>query len=309
MITSVFKKSTPLNLFLVVVLMLVFFLIFNYQDLSLINNSISIVVKVVTFLILLCSVLISSFIAKKNELTKDSSFTIFFYVLFLFFFHSVMGNFNLILSNFFILLALRRLISLQSLKATSEKIFDASLWIFAASLFQFWSIIFITLVYVAIILHVARDYRNWFLPFVALLAMGILATSFALLFNINIIKFFNENKVPYYSIDYFTNNYQNAAFSIYLTIALFFLVTMFLGLSNKLLKLSASYKQIILSFFFSIVIFVISPNKSSDLLIFSIAPLAIMATSHIEEKDTQWNKDIVLSVVILCSLFAFFSQL
>jgi hypothetical protein len=39
MITSVFKKSTPINLFLVVILMLVFFLIYQFQDLSWTNST------------------------------------------------------------------------------------------------------------------------------------------------------------------------------------------------------------------------------------------------------------------------------
>jgi hypothetical protein len=46
------------------------------------------------------------------------------------------------------LLALRRLISLQSMKASKEKIFDASLWVFIASLFHFWSILFIVLIFI-----------------------------------------------------------------------------------------------------------------------------------------------------------------
>ena len=117
MITSVFKKSTPINLFLVVILMLVFFFISLFQDLSWTSSVVSILKKGGLFLILLGSVFITNFIAKKNGLSKDSSYTILFFFLFLLFFPSVLNNSNLILSNFFILLALRRLISLQSLKA------------------------------------------------------------------------------------------------------------------------------------------------------------------------------------------------
>jgi Family of unknown function (DUF6427) len=309
MITSVFRKSTPINLFLVVILMLVFFFISLFQDLSWTNSVVSIVKKIGLLLILLGSIFITNFVAKKNGLSKDSSYTILFYLLFLLFFPSVFANTNLILSNFFILLAIRRLISLQSLKASKEKIFDASLWIFVASLFHFWSILYLVLVFISIIFHVARDYRNWVLPFIAFFAVAIISISFSLIFSKDILGYISENAVLNFNIDYFTNTYQNIAFSIYLTVALFFVTSMLATLSSKLLFLHSSYKKIIASFFIALVIFAISSNKSNDVLIYTIAPLSIMATSHIEVKQLQLKQELVLGVLILCSLFVFFSQL
>jgi len=309
MITSVFKKSTPLNLILVVILILVFFLLYQFQDLTWASSASSILNKVMIFTIILASVFITNFIAKKNGLSKDSSYTIFFYFLLLLFFPSIFDNANLIASNFFILLALRRLISLQSLKASKEKIFDASLWIFLAALFQFWSILYLVLVFISIIVHVAKDYRNWVLPFIAFFAVGIFAMVFSMIFNIDVLGYINTNAIVNFNIDYFANNYQNVAFSIYITVALFFVISMFVSLPNKPLLLNSSFKKIITAFFIGILIFAISSNKSNDLLIYTIAPLAIMATCHIEVKQLQLKQELVLGVLILCSLFAFFSQL
>ncbi|WP_035669002.1 DUF6427 family protein [Flavobacterium sp. 83] len=309
MITSVFKKSTPLNFSLVVILMLVFFLIYQFQDFSWTDSLFLILKKVALFCILLASVFITNFVVKKNGLSKDSTYTVFFYFLLLLFFPSVLNNINLIVSNFFILLALRRLISLQSLKASKEKIFDASLWIFLASLFHFWSIIFIILVFISIIFHVSRDYRNWFLPFIAFFTTAIIFLLYAAIFNVNVIEYITTSVRMDFRIDYFTNNYQNAAFSIYATIALFFVISMFATLSSRPQLLHVSFKKIIASFFIGIVIFLISSNKSNDLLVFTFAPLAIMATSHIEIVQLKLKQEIVLFVFILCSLFAFFSQL
>jgi hypothetical protein len=309
MITSVFKKSTPLNFSLVVILMLVFFLIYQFQDLSWANSLFLILKKVILFCILLASVFVTNFIVKKNGLSKDSTYTVFFYFLLLLFFPSVLENSNLIIANFFILLALRRLISLQSLKASKEKIFDASLWIFLATLFHFWSIIFILLVFISIIFHVSRDYRNWFLPFIAFFTTAIIFLLYAAVFNVNVIEYISRSVTVDFRIDYFTNNYQNAAFSIYATIALFFVISMFATLSNRPQLLHVSFKKIIASFFIGLIIFLISSHKSNDLLLFTFAPLAIMATTHIEIVQLKLKQEIVLFVFILCSLFAFFSQL
>lgn len=309
MITSVFRKSTPLNLILGIFLMLAFFLLYQIQDLTWTNSLVSISEKLVLFVVLLGSILITNFVAKKNGMSKDSSYTIFFYFLFLLFFPSVLDNTNLILSNLFILLALRRLISLQSLKESKEKIFDASLWIFVASLFHFWSILYIVLVFISIIFHVARDYKNWILPVIALFSVATIASFLAIIFDKSIIKFIIAHTTINLKLDYFTNNYQNAAFSIFMTIALFFLISMFASLSSKPLVLHSSFKKIIASFFIGIIIFVVSDNKSNDLLLFTFAPLAIMATSQIEIKQVKLKQEMVLSVLILCSLFCFFSQL
>ena len=309
MITSVFKKSTPLNYILVVFLILVFFLIYQFQDLSWMNTGVTIFHKVGLITFLLASVFVTNFVVKKNGLSKDSSYTIFFYFLFLIFFPSVLDNLNLILANFFILLALRRLISLQSLKASKEKIFDASLWIFVAALFHFWSILYILLVFISIIFHVSRDYRNWILPFIALFTATIIFMLFAIFFGIDVVNYITKSVTVNFKIDYFVNNYQNGALSIFVSIALFFLVSMFSTLSNRPLLLHTSFKKIIACFFIGIVIFLISSNKSNDLLIFTFAPLSIMATAHIEMAQQKLKQELVLGIFILCSLFAFFSQL
>lgn len=309
MITSVFKKSTPLNYILVVFLILVFFLIYQFQDLSWMNTGVMIFHRIGLITFLLASVFITNFVVKKNGLSKDSSYTIFFYFLFLIFFTSVLDNLNLILANFFILLALRRLISLQSLKASKEKIFDASLWIFVAALFHFWSILYILLVFISIIFHVSRDYRNWILPFIALFTATIIFMLFAIFFGIDVVNYITKSVTVNFKIDYFVNNYQNGALSIFVSIALFFLVSMFSTLSNRPLLLHTSFKKIIACFFIGIVIFLISSNKSNDLLIFTFAPLSIMATAHIEMAQQKLKQELVLGIFILCSLFAFFSQL
>jgi len=309
MITSVFKKSTPLNFSLVVILMLVFFFLYQIQDVSWTNSIFSILKSVGLLLVLLATIFLSSFVSKRNGLSRDSTYTAFFYFLFLLFFPDLLNNTNLILANFFVLLAIRRLVSLQTLKETKEKLFDASLWIFVASLFQFWSILYILLVFISVVFHVSRDYRNWVIPFIALFAVTILFVSCSLIFDFHSIVFLQEKSQISLSLDYFTNNYQNAAFSIYATVALFFVISMFSTLSSRPLVLLSSYKKIIASFFIGVFVFVLSDHKSNELLVFTFAPLSIMATSHIELSQLQLKEEIVLYVLLACSLFTFFSQL
>jgi len=309
MITSVFKKSTPLNYSLVVILILVFFFMFQIKDPIWVSSYFLAFQKVSLLLFILASFFMINFVVKKNGLSKDNGYAILFYLLFLLFFPTIFNNANVVYSNFFVLLALRRLISLQSLKASKEKIFDAAFWIFVASLFQFWSILFLILVYISIVFHVSRDYRNWVLPFIALLAVAILFYMTALIFNIDVVTFFQERAQIDFRIDYFKNNYENAALSIYTAVALFFVTLMLMTLSNRPQIVHSSYKKVVAYFFIAVLVFIISPNKSNDLLLFSIAPLTIMAAGHVEFMQQKLNNEIVYYVLIVCSLFTFFSQL
>jgi hypothetical protein len=309
MITSVFKKSTPLNYSLVVILILVFFFTFQTQEPSWMSSYFLVFQKISLLCFVLASFFLINFIVKKNGLSKDNGYAILFYLLFILFFPTILNNANVIYANFFLLLALRRLISLQSLKASKEKIFDASFWILVASLFQFWSVLFLVLVFISIIFHVSRDYRNWILPFIALFAVALLFLTTSLIFNFDAVHFIRERAVIDLRIDYFKNNYENGAFSIYVSVVLFFVVFMLTTLSDRPQIVHISYKKVIACFFIAVFVFILSPNKSNDLLLFSITPLTIMASSSIEYMQQKLNKEIIFYVLICCSLFTFFSQL
>ena len=146
-------------------------------------------------------------------------------------------------------------------------------------------------------------------PFIAFFAIAIIFAMYSLAFNTDAISYITNGIATNFSIDYFTNNYQNAALSIYATVALFFVISMVMTLSSRPLLLHTSFKKILFAFFIAVIIYVISDNKSNDLLVFTIAPLAMMATAHIEMPQQKLNQELALGVLILCSLFAFFSQL
>ena len=211
MITSVFKKSTPINYTLVVIAVLCFFFTYQFRQPNWTASLFTIGQKIGLLAVIGSSFFLTNFIAKKNALTKDSSYPLLFFFLMLCLFPSVWDNYNLIISNFFLLLASRRLVSLQTLKAPKEKIFDASLWIFIASLFHFWAILFILLVYISIVFHVSRDYRNWLIPFVAFFFTAIVFVFYSLLIDKTAIDYYLSEQVINTGIDYFQNDFQNIA--------------------------------------------------------------------------------------------------
>lgn len=309
MITSFFKKSTPINYSFLGIVLLSFFFIYQFQDTTWTNSITEIGKKILLLMVLFGSLLISNFIVKKNGLSKDSSYTLLFSLLFLLFFPNILNNYNLVLANFFILLAMRRLVSLQTLKAPKEKIFDASLWIFVASLFHFWAILFLILVYISIIFHVSRDYRNWLIPFVALFAFVVILIFYNILLDSDAINTYLQTEATNYKLDYFTDKYQNIAFSVFTVFVVFFIIPFIFSINNKPLNLQASYKKLLFAVLFGIVIFLISTNKSSEILVFTFLPIAIIATNTIEYMQNKIQQEIIVFISIACGLFCFFSQL
>ena len=309
MITSFFRKSTPLNYSVVILGLLFFFFFFQIKHVTNNNSLLHIGLKCGLLGILFASTFVTNFIVKKNGLSKDSAYTVLFYFLILLFFPGILNNPMLLLSNFFILLATRRIISLHSLKDSKEKIFDASIWVFIAALFHFWSILFIVLIFISILFHVARDYRNWFLPIIAFFSVAIIFVGSALYYKTTWINRTLEQSMIDLRINYFTNNYQNAAFSIYATVGMFFVVLLLLSLSHRPLILHPTYKKVLSALGIGIAVFLVSPVKSNDLLAFTFAPLAMIMTSHIETAQVYWKKEIVVWIFVSASLFAFFTQL
>lgn len=309
MITSVFKKSTPINYSLMLILILASFFIIQFQDTKWLNSLLEIGKKAVIFSLILGSFFLVNFISKKNGLTRDSGYTMLFFFLFLLFSPTILNNFTLIAANFFVLLALRRLVSLQTLKAPKEKIFDASLWIFVASLFQFWCVLFLFVVYVSIIFHVSRDYRNWLIPFVALFTTAVIFVFYGLLIDKSAILIYLNNITTNFQLDYFTNTYQNLALSMFAVFAVFFVIPMIFSLTNRPLNLQASYKKMLFTFFIGLIIYFISSNKSNDLLLFTFFPMAVFATNTIEFSQNKVQKEIILALAIILGLVAFFIQL
>ena len=305
MITSVFGKSSPINSILITFLLIVGFFINQFQQLtkSLLFTDVLLEILVLFFLIL--SLHISDFIVKKNNILKDNSFVILFATVFIFFFPIIFETSEIILSNFFILLAIRRLISLQSLISPKEKIFDASLWIFIASLFYFWSILFLFLVFISIFLHVANDYRNWFLPFIAFFAMIIFVYFIDITTNLQVITYIFENAKVSFTFNYFENKMQSFAVGLFFLLLILFLIPYLLFYSKRTSQVQNSIKKVVIACIISMGIYIISPNKSNAVLLFSIFPMSVFVSTYIEYAKKDWFKEVVGLILILCGILIF----
>ncbi|MBP6128318.1 DUF6427 family protein [Flavobacterium sp.] len=308
MIASLFSKTRPINYALVLIMLFSCFFLYQFQVPTVNFTTGDLFSKIIVFLLLLLSFFLVNFISLKNTLTQNDNYAILLFLVFILLFPSVLNNIKIVLSNVFLLLALRRLISLKTLSSSKEKIFDASFWIFLSAIFHFWSILYIILVFISIIFHSGKEYKNWILPFVSFLCVWILyiATSLFLFGNYSINKAVFQVSFNFFD---FKDVYQNMALSVFVSISVLFFASQTIDYQNKPLNMQSSYKQVYFAFLLAVGIYVFSANKSNDLLLYTFAPLTILGANMFEKMENSIYKEVSLYLLLGVGLFFFFVQL
>ena len=167
MISSIFGKTKPINFIILLGFLFFFYWTVQIYLLEIDFSTNRMAVEVVVLIILLFSVFIVDFIVNRNKLTGANSYAIFFYTLLFVVFPETLSDSNAVLCSLFLLLATRRLLSIKSLKDIKSKVFDATLWVFASSLFYDWALLYLILVFVAIYIYEPKNIRNWLVIFSA----------------------------------------------------------------------------------------------------------------------------------------------
>lgn len=309
MLASVFNKSRPINYVLIGSTLVIFYFLYLFKDDYWAQYTYLVLQKAGLLLLLAFSLFLVNFVTHKNTLSKANTYAMYLFMVFLILFPTILVNTNIIISNFFLLLALRRLISLQSLITPKEKIFDASFWIFAAAVFHFWSIIYIVLVFISIIFHVSRDYRNWIIPFIAFFAVSVLYLMAALIIDKGFFSHVLGEISVSFDFTYFENIYQNIALAIFASVSVLFLFPYIVSISSKPLNLQSSHKKILFSFLIGVAIYVLSDDKNNSFLAFTFAPLAIMGANYLEAQQNNWFKEAVAIIITAIAIALFLMQL
>jgi len=306
MLTSFFSKSKPVNFLAVTIFMAVFYISANLLELL---NALDLSVwgtKIGVFVCFILSVTVLNFIAKKNDLTKRSAFKIVIFAVFSVSFLAILQNNQVILANLSILLALRRIISLKSRKDIPQKIFDATFWICIASLFYFWAILFLFIVFVGILVHAANNFKNWLIPLVVFCTVAALVTSFHILAYSDFYtlgKWFQES-----SFDF--KLYQNLQLLIPLSIIIglgLWTLFYYLGLMQKSsINSRPTYVLVLFTLAIAVLVAIFSPTKDGSELIFLFVPLSLIISNYFEGRKEKIFKEILLIGLVLMPILILF---
>jgi len=297
MITSIFSKSKPINFLIVFVFTFLAFLIVKYKYVQLPVITMFIAEQAATFTILYFSILLLNFIASKNDLTLKNNFEILLYSLFLLLIPEALMSSKVIWANFFIMLALRRLISLRSKKSIKTKLFDSAILISVASLFYFWSLLFFGLIPIVLLFYSSNNIKHWLIPFLGLVTVFVLSISVSIIWYNDYWSLLNTN----YYIGFNFNPYNSFHFLVGLTIlfsfgawASYYYLRSF---KKKMRNIRPTFKTVFVALIIAFIIIAISPKKNGSELLFLLAPLAIIITNYIEIIKERWFKEVFFGVL------------
>lgn len=299
MITSIFNKSKPIN-FIIVLFITVLAFITARENLVIETVTTAFVVKqMAVFFICIATILIFNFIISKNNLTKSNTYEILLFSLFLLAMVQTTSHTNILLSNLFVLLGLRRIISLRSQKSIKSKLFDAALWVAVAALFYFWAILFVIVIILSLIFYSDNNIRHWIIPFIGV------ATVFSIMVGVSVVVYYDffeifksSRSVSYDFSPYNSTKYLMAItmlFSFGIWSSIFYLQS----IKRKKKELRASFKIVIIAAIMAFVLILLAPQKNGSEFLFLFAPLAIIITNYIEIIEDKWFKEVFLAVLVL----------
>ena len=299
MITSIFSKSKPINFLIVFSISLLAVLISVYKfDWSTVTGD-SYIILVLAFIGCFLSILLLDFIVGKNSLSQKSDYEIFLFSLFLLAAPQIFFNHRIILSNFLLLLALRRIVSLRTQKETIKKLFDAGFLIGLATIFHFWTILFFPLIFIALLFYAETEIKLWLVPVLGLLAIIIVSITYSLLVKGDFFSALHIN--PEFSLNLST--YNSIQFIVTITMLLSFGLWSsgfyLKDIKKKMKTFRPSYKVVFVCSIIASIIVIISPNKNGSEFLFLFAPLSIIISNYIETIEEKWFKEIFLLALIV----------
>lgn len=308
MLASIFSKTRPINYIMLTLLIVTGYSLYIGLNTSIEWTAFEVAKRGCVLLLLLMMMYISQFIVSRNRLVEDTAYVPLLFTSFLLVFPTSFENVRVIIAAYFILLALRRVLSLHSLKQSKEKLLDASLWICIASLFHFWSILYLFLLFYAIAFFGAKDYRNWIIPIVAFFGASILLSLYLLIKEESFQVWWTDRVQISFDFMYFDNVYQNIALAVFVSVSLLYAVSQSLSIKSKPYNMQNTYKKIILAFLIGVAIYVISADKSNGLLLFTFFPLAILGANYIESIPQKWRKEANVYSIFGIGLFFYLMQ-
>ena len=298
MLTSFFSKSKPINLSVIILLLCVFYIGANFINWTEGFDWLEFLEKLGVLFLLVLSLLVLNFIAKKNELTKRSAYKTLLFALFCISFSNLLKNEPAIISNLCVLFAMRRIISLKSHKFIQKKIFDATFWISIATLYHFWSALFFLVVFFAI-LNFASNFKNWLVPFVAFTAVVSLTVCFHLIFNDQFYTFSDWFEASNFDF----SKYGDLKLLIPLSIILGLLIWTLFQYFSSIQKASINRRPVLSMIFFSLLVAaavaLFAPTKNGSELIFFFVPLSIISSNYFDSKKDKILKEIILVTLIV----------
>jgi len=305
MISTIFGKTKPINYIIVLSFLFVLYWVVHFLRFDMGYPPIELLAQSLILGVLLFSIFIVDFVIKRNKLNDTNSFAMLFYALLIMVFSETLIDYNVIFCSLFLLLAMRRIVSLRSLKNTKLKIFDATMLIIVASLFYQWAVLYLILIFVSIYIYEPKNSKNWLVPLAAVFTVFMIAYSVLILAdNTSFLTEhyqFSFEKNLFYFLDH-AINFKLVAYIILTIVAGIFT---FIRLGKVGLGKIATVRLIAFYFLIGLVLNVLTSSEGVYPIMVLFFPTVVFMTSFVEAIKKPNIKEIVLMTAIVVPFLVF----
>ncbi|CAH8282807.1 hypothetical protein EV196_101657 [Mariniflexile fucanivorans] len=299
MITSIFNKSKSINFIIVLFITVLAFLAARTNLITEPVTPAFVFKQITVFGICVLTILVFNFIITKNSLTQTNNYEILLFSLFLLAIVQTTSHTNILISNLFVLLGLRRIISLRSQKNIKNKLFDAALFIAMASLFYFWAILFFIVFLFSLIFYSDNNIRHWIIPFIGVVSVFSISVGVSVIVYDDFFGIFTSPRSVSYDFSPYNSTKYLVAITMLLSFGIWSSIFYMQSIKKKKKDLRASFKIVIVTAILAFVLISLAPNKNGSEFLFLFAPLAIIITNYIEIVEDKWFKEVFLALLIL----------
>ena len=316
MLTSFFGKSKPVHFLILGAFLSGGFIWTLFAEAPREINGSMLLYNALLLGVIVLSVILLDFIVSKNYLTQRNAYTIFFFSCFMVMLPIVFLHSELLWANIFLLLALRRIISLRKDSNSEKKILDTAIWITLASLFYFWSLLFFIPLWIAVIQKPNLTYKQLLIPVVGFFAVLLINSAYHLIWPGTFTWFFHwEQPVD---LDFSAYNSPSVLIpaTLVLTLLIFTLLYRWQSLASISLKEKSNYMVFLIIVATTLTIAICGAEKDGSEMIFLFAPTAILCANYIEggeslgykktDRIEYFFKEILLWMVFLMAFILLF---
>ena len=258
------------------------------------------IVKMVgLWLVYIATMFVLNFIVQKNDLTQRNTYRILLFAAFTAAIPMALIRFEVLLSGFFILLAIRRIMSLRSGLAIERKLFDASFWIAIASLYYFWTILFYLVLFLAIAFYASYALRYWLIPLVGAGCVAVLASCYLLYREDGMELLLGYLDGISFDFAVFNSPKLLVATAFFMGIFLWSVINYIKGMQKASLKARSIYVLVLVFTLIAMLIVILNSQKTGAALYFLIPMLSVIVTTYIERAKGQVFKEALLWLIVV----------
>ena len=213
---------------------------------------------------------------------------------------------KIIFSNVILLLSYRKIYSIKSGFNTSAKLFDAGFWIGVATLIYLHSILYLFLVFTAIIIYQKVYFKNLIVPVIGLITPLFLYFTYSFYFD-KMEAFYQLFELNI-GLDFTT--YNQLKLLIPITVLIVITFWSLVVVSPKIVLISnnlrMSWNVLINQLLVASVIVFIAPLKNGSEVFFLIFPCAIIISNFLQKSQSSNFKNLILYLFFAISIGVYF---